>query len=198
MSVQVPQFNAQFRFYEELNDFLPQEKRKQTIYHVFDGRPSVKDPIEVLGVPHTEIDLILANGHSVGFDYHLQNNDRVAVYPVFESFDISPLVKLRGKPLRCSTFVVGAHLRKLAKSLQLLGFDAKYWNDYSDPQIVNIAINERRIVLTRDRRLLYAKAVTHGYGVRSHDPKRQLQEVLERFDLYSQIGRFNDVRDARA
>lgn len=190
MLVQVSEFRAQFRFYEELNDFLPQEKRKQTIEHGFNGRPAVKDPIALLGVPRTEIDLILANGESVDFEYPLRNSDRIAVYPVFESFDISPLVRIRDKPLRSSAFVVGVHLGRLAKSLQLLGFDAKYKNDYSDPKIVNIAIDERRIVLTRDRRLLSAKAITHGYWVRSDDPKRQLREVLERFDLYSQIRSF--------
>ncbi|MBD3345417.1 MAG: hypothetical protein GF401_10185 [Chitinivibrionales bacterium] len=59
-------FIATFRFYEELNDFLPEEKRKRRIYYVFTGKPSVKDAIEAQGVPHTEVDLIVVNGESVG------------------------------------------------------------------------------------------------------------------------------------
>lgn len=77
--------SAEFRFYEELNDFLPPERRKQSFLYTFAGAPAVKDAIKAQGVPHTEVDLILVNGLSVGFDYHLQPGDRVAVYPVFES-----------------------------------------------------------------------------------------------------------------
>ena len=36
--------------------------------------------IESLGVPHAEVDLILVNGESVGFDYIVQDGDRVSVY----------------------------------------------------------------------------------------------------------------------
>ena len=79
---------AEFRFYEELNDFLRPEQRYQTVSYRFDGQPGIKDPIEALGVPHVEVDLIVVNGASVGFDYRLQDGDRVAVYPKFESLDV--------------------------------------------------------------------------------------------------------------
>ena len=92
---------AEFRFYEELNDFLRPEQRYQTVPYRFDGQPGIKDPIEALGVPHVEVDLIVVNGASVGFDYRLQDGDRVAVYPKFESLDVSPIVKLRERPLQC-------------------------------------------------------------------------------------------------
>ena len=81
-----------FRFYAELNDFLPAGRRGREATYRFDGNPSVKDAIEAQGVPHTEVDLILVDGAPVGFDHHLQAGVRVAVYPVFESFDITPLV----------------------------------------------------------------------------------------------------------
>ena len=58
-----------FRFYEELNDFLPKEKRKTRFEHKFTGQTSIKDMIESLGVPHIEVDLILVNGISVNFSY---------------------------------------------------------------------------------------------------------------------------------
>jgi hypothetical protein len=92
--------SAQFRFYEELNDFLPPKQRRQTFSYDFLGKPSVKEIVETIGVPHTEIDLILVNGESVDFCYQMQGGERVAVYPVFESLDISSLVRLRSKPLR--------------------------------------------------------------------------------------------------
>lgn len=182
---------AQFRFYEELNDFLPIEYRKRSIDYRFKGNPAVKDPIEALGVPHTEVDLIIANGVSVGLTYRLQQNDRIAVYPVFESFDISPIVKLRDKPLREPSFVVDVHLGKLSRLLRMLGFNAKYRNDFKDSEIVDISVSESRIILTRDRRLLFAKVITHGYWIRSVQAEAQLQEVLKRFDLFSKIKTFH-------
>ncbi len=181
---------AEFRFYEELNDFLPLSQRKATVQYAFNGHPGIKDPIEVLGVPHTEVDLIVANGASVGFDYQLQPNDRVAVYPVFESFDISPLVKLRDAPLRRTAFVLDVHLGKLARILRLLGLDALYRTDYDDPEIIRIALKEHRIILTRDRRMLYHRTITHGHWLHSTNAEQQAREVLTRFDLAGQVRRF--------
>lgn len=177
---------ASFRFYEELNDFLDPADRGKLVAYRFDGVPAIKDPIETLGVPHSEVDLILVDGASVGFDYRLRNQDRVAVYPVFESFDITSLQRLRANPLRVTRFVVDVNLGKLARRLRMLGFDTVYGNRLEDRQIVDIARRDRRIILTRDRRLLFRKAVTHGYWVRSDDPGTQLMEVVERLDLAAQ------------
>jgi uncharacterized protein with PIN domain len=185
-----PEYTAEFRFYEELNDFLPPGQRKRTVHYRFSGHPGIKDPIEVFGVPHTEVDLIVVNGQPVGFDYQLQAGDRVAVYPVFESLDITPLLRLREKPLRNPRFIMDVNLGKLAKRLRMLGFDCLYRNDYSDAEVVNIAINEQRIVVTRDRRLLYVKHISHGYWVRAVDAESQVDEVLRRFDLYGLIQPF--------
>lgn len=182
--------SASFRFYEELNDFLPSDKRKRTFDYKFNGNPSIKEPIEALGVPHTEVDLILVNGKSVGFGHKLKQGDFVSVYPVFESIDISPIVKLREKPLRNSAFIVDSHLGKLARMLRLIGFDTQYDKDDDDLEIVRKSIQQKQIILTRDRQLLQRKEVTHGYCVRSTDPENQVYEVLERFDLYSQVKAF--------
>jgi uncharacterized protein with PIN domain len=178
---------AHFRFYAELNDFLPQGQRHQTLDYRFGGQPGIKHPIEALGVPHTEVELIVVEGVSVGFDYRLRPGDRVAAYPVFEGFDVSSLVRLRERPLRRTAFVVDVNLGKLARRLRMLGFDALYDNRYQDAEIADIAAAERRIVLTRDRRLLFAKRITHRYWVRSTAPDEQVREVLERCDLWRQI-----------
>ena len=174
---------AHFRFYEELNDFLPREKKKVSFPYHFNGNPSVKDAIEAIGIPHPEVDLIVVNGESVGFDHLIQDGDRVAVYPPFESIDISPIVKLRDKPLRNVAFILDVHLGKLAKILRMLGFDSLYRNDYDDHEIVAISVRDHRIILTCDRGLLKHKVVTHGYCVRSRSPAHQLHEVIRRFDL---------------
>src|SRR3974377_2374338 len=101
------------RFYEELNDFLPLDRRKIAFTQAFRGRLSVKDLVESLGVPHTEIDLILVNGRSVDFSYLVHDGDRIAVYPVFEALDISPVLRLRPKPFRVKRFVADLNLGKL-------------------------------------------------------------------------------------
>ena len=74
---------ACFRFYAELNEFLPNHQQYRLILVEFKGRQSVKHLIESSGIPHTEVDVVLANGQSVDFSYLVQQDDRIAVYPVF-------------------------------------------------------------------------------------------------------------------
>ena len=175
------------RLYAELNDLLPADRRQRAFDVPHNIRRSIKDLIESLGIPHTEIDLILANGRSVGFDYLVRDGDRISVYPVFESLDITPLVRVRPTPLRETRFVLDVHLGKLAAYLRMVGFDTLYRNDYEDEELARISSEERRILLTRDRGLLKRSQVTHGYLVREDSPRRQLVEVLRRFDLFGQI-----------
>ena len=182
---------AWFRFYEELNDFLPAARKKILFSYSFDGNPSVKDAIEALGVPHAEVDLILVNGHSVDFTHRLKNGDSVSVYPVFESFDISPVTHLRDKPLRDTKFIADVHLGKLARNLRLTGFDVCYRPGMGDTEIIGISLSEKRIILTHDRELLKNKLVTHGYYVRSQVPDEQLKEVFIRFQLKSLMKLFS-------
>ncbi|MDT8386333.1 MAG: Mut7-C RNAse domain-containing protein [Thiogranum sp.] len=181
---------AHFRFYEELNDFLPPARRKVEFSVHFSRCPSVKDMIESLGVPHPEIELILVNGQSVDFSYQLRNADRVSVYPVFESLDVTPLIRLREWPLRNPRFVVDCNLGRLARYLRLLGFDCIYRNDFQDADVARIADQQQRIVLTRDRRLLQRKNITHGLFIREVIPRRQVPEVLTRMDLRRLVSPF--------
>jgi uncharacterized protein with PIN domain len=181
---------ATFRFYEELNDFLPRDLRKVDVPFDFHVSPTVKDAIESIGVPHVEVDLVVADGLSVGFDHRLSDRERIAVYPVFESIDISPAVRLRPAPLRTPAFVADVHLRRLARLLRLLGFDTLHSNGYTDLEIVAIAKEGPRIILTRDRQLLKRGDVTRGYWVRSVDPTAQCRETIRRFDLDGQVRPF--------
>jgi uncharacterized protein with PIN domain len=166
-----------------LNDFLAPALRKRTFDYRFNGTPSVKDAIEAIGVPHTEVDLILIDGESVDFARRLTGGERVAVYPVFERLDITTATRLRTRPLRQTRFVLDVHLGKLARYLRLFGFDTSYRNDYDDAAIIGISLAEARIILTRDKGLLKHGAVTHGYWVRATAPRRQLGEIIRVFDL---------------
>jgi len=181
---------ATFRFYAELNDFLTPSQRQVTFTHEFKQNPAIKDIIEALGVPHSEIDLILVNGESKDFTYQLQDQDHVAIYPVFEAMDISPLIHLRAKPLRKIQFILDVHLGKLARYLRLLGFDTFYERHYSDAQIIQYAVENHCIILTRDVGLLKNKKVTHGLWVRATDPNLQIQEIIARLNLSHQMNPF--------
>ncbi|MHB1374437.1 MAG: Mut7-C RNAse domain-containing protein [Thauera sp.] len=174
---------ATFRFHEELNDFLAPQRRG----HAFTARcaraATVKHMIEALGVPHTEVELVLVNGESVGFERLLRDGDRVSVHPRFETFDVAPLLRVRDEPLRVTRFVADAHLGGLARLLRLAGFDTLYDNHYEDARMVAIAEHEGRIVLTRDRELLKRRELTHGCFVHALKPEQQAAELFARLDL---------------
>src|SRR3990172_771031 len=186
---------AEFRFYEELNDFLRPRLRKTAFAIGIDRGRSVKDAIESAGIPHTEVDLIIVDGASVGFGHVLRCGERVAVYPVFERLDIAPLQRLRPAPLRDPRFVLDAHLGKLARHLRLAGFDSLWRNDYADEEIVALALAERRIVLTRDRGLLKRRAVERGHFVHATDAELQLAEVVRVFQLEAMLRPFSRCRE---
>ncbi|WP_041432711.1 Mut7-C RNAse domain-containing protein [Thiobacillus denitrificans] len=174
---------ATFRFYEELNDFLAPDRRKREFTVPCARAATTKHMIEALGVPHTEVELILVNGESAGFDRRLQDGDRVAVYPRFEAMDVSPLLRVRERPLRETRFVADAHLGGLAHMLRMLGFDTLYDNHFHDDAIVAICEHDGRIVLTRDRELLKRRSVTHGCYIHALKSEAQLREVVARLDL---------------
>jgi uncharacterized protein with PIN domain len=172
------------RFYAELNDFLAPERRMVPFPCAFHVSAPVRDLIESLGVPHTEVDLILVNGRSADFSHLVEDGDRISVYPVFESIDIAPVTRLRPRPLRQTRFVLDVHLGRLAAYLRMMGFDSLYRNDYRDEELARLSGGEERILLTRDRELLKRAVVTRGYYVRATSPRQQLAEVLRRFDLF--------------
>lgn len=186
----MPPVTATFRFYEELNDFLAPPLRRREFSCLCARAATTKHMIEALGVPHTEVELILVNGESVGFDRVLEEGDRVAVYPKFEAIDVTPMLRVRPAPLRVVRFVADAHLGGLAHLLRLAGFDTLYDNHYADEAIEALAAAEGRIVLSRDRELLKRRTITHGCYVRALKPQEQLREIVGRLDLVRSIRPF--------
>ena len=172
-----------FRFYEELNDFLTPVRRGHEFVCACSRSATTKHRIEALGVPHTEVELVLVNGESVGFDCLLGNGDRVAVYPKFEALDVAPLLRVREQPLRVTRFIADAHLGGLARLLRMSGFDTLYENQFRDDEIERLSSSEGRIVLTRDRDLLKRRGITHGCYVHAVRSPQQLGEIFSRLDL---------------
>lgn len=175
--------SAEFRFYGALKTLLPEASRSQPIHHEFRGRPSIKDRIETLGVPHTEVAHVLIDGDFASLSRRLVGGERVRVYGADCPPTEQPPRPLNAGPGGQPRFVADVNLGRLARLLRLLGFDTLYSNKYADAEIAAISAAESRILLTRDRRLLMRRMVEYGYFVRSDEPKEQATEVLERFGL---------------
>lgn len=181
---------AQFYFHSTLNDFLSKVRKHTTIAYTFNHSPAVKDAIEAIGIPHTEVEVILVNNRPVQFYYSLQPGDYIEVYPAHEK-QWCEGYSLREGLIQPNRFVLDVHLGKLAKMLRLLGIDASYQTDYSDADIVHIAENENRIVLTRDIGLLKHRAIIWGYWLRSQDAAEQVKEVINYYYLTGEIKPFS-------
>ena len=174
---------ATFRFYGELNDFLPRERRGREIATPCARMATTKHMIEALGVPHTEVELVLVNGEAAGLDLLLEDEDRVAVYPRFTCFDVSGLAPAPALPPGRIRFVADAHLGGLARLLRMAGFDTIYDNGLGNDQVEALAVEEERVVLTRDRELLKRRTIAYGCYVRALKAQAQLLEVFERLGL---------------
>ena len=170
---------AYFLFFGRLKDFLPHEQREQSIVVEFRGRQSIKHLAESLGVPHPEMGPVEINGHEGSLNTITQDGDQAQIYPIPDGYPAEP------------RFLLDNHLGRLAAYLRMLGFDCLYRNDYRDEELADLLQQEERILLSRDRRLLMRKVVTHGYCPRSLHSLEQLSEVVQRFDLAKRVVPFH-------
>ncbi|MEW5827748.1 MAG: Mut7-C RNAse domain-containing protein [Chloroflexota bacterium] len=171
---------ATFLFLDCLNDFLPRDHKDQNIEVAFRGRQSLKHLAESLGVPHPEIGRVEVNGVDGGLSAITRDGDRVILHPLPD-----------GPPFEPPRFLLDCHLGRLTSHLRMLGFDCLYRNDYTDNEIAASLESDRRILLTRDRRLLMRKSVRYGYCLRSLDSRQQLLEVVGRFELAERVTPFH-------
>ena len=181
-------FKVRLCFHGDLHFFLGSKSGDAVIERQLAEKTSIKDIIESCGVPHPEVDLILVNEKTVGFDHTLANDARVEVFPV-ENSGMNDTEK-RLQTIGITRFVADGHLGSLSRNLRLLGFDVVYGQNADDRQLLEVMARENRALLTRDRRLLMHGIVQHGYWPRSQDPDEQTIEVVRRFDLSKLIAPF--------
>jgi hypothetical protein len=172
----------QLRFYEELNDYLPPEKRKRVFAVAFEQDVTVAELLGHAGVPIDKVDLILRNGASVGLSEILQDGDRISIYPVFESLDIGSVQRLREKPLRIPRFIAGRDLGGLVRLLSDHGFDARV-EDAEPNALYRFAEEEDRILLVEGSLPIGVVLPSRICRVVSSEAREQLNEVLARLDL---------------
>ncbi len=181
---------AEVRCYADLKLFLPPARRTEAVHVCFEGPRSVKDLVESLGVPHTEIDLLLVDGAPAAFDRLIEADARVSAYPTFAVLPPPAAASLLRPRLPEKRFVADVHLGKLAKRLRLLGFDCLFDPAWQDPRLAQVSAAQQRILLTRDRRLLMRGRVTHGAFLRSDDPPAQTRYVVWRYGLAAEAHPF--------
>lgn len=176
---------ATFVFHGDLRELLGRGKAGADgrVTYPVTRRTSVKDAIEALGPPHTEVGAIEIDGPAVGFGHLLEPGRRIDVRPVPAPFDVLRPSALRPDPLLRISFLVDANVGRLAGLLRALGFDAVHDQSLGDAALAELAAREGRILLSRDRLLLRRSIVAYGRLVRSHDPETQLREVLRFFGL---------------
>ena len=176
---------ATISFFGSLNDFLPQNRKNSHHWVAFEDGRGVKDLVESLGVPHSEIDVLIVNGTSVNFGFRLNGKSHIEVYPCFTAPQKDSLLHLQPPVPENPSFILDVHLGKLTHLLRMMGFDSLYRNNFRDKEIVEIAHDQNRIILTRDKGILKYRLVSSGYWVRSTDTNIQIKEVTSRFSLCS-------------
>ncbi len=169
---------ATFTYLDELNDFLPPSRKNTSFSLEFEPHQSLKHLIESTGVPHTELGRVTVNGLPVDTSNRLDEGDQVTACPAASALDAEPC------------FILDNHLGQLATYLRMLGFDCLYRNDYQDDELACVSVEDGRVLLTRDRRLLMRKVIRRGYCIHQTDPRLQVAEVLRRFNLTSQVKPF--------
>jgi hypothetical protein len=171
------------RFYEELNDFLPPGKRKRDFEVPLNGKETVQEIIEKLGVPRALVDLLLVNGQSASFDDVVGEGDRISAYPVFERFNIKGVSRVREKPLRQLRFIVDSDLKALAQALESLGLDVGFSEDLDSGQIPQVAKAEHRILLTARGDCPGFHKLDRTLVLKPGSLSEQVQQVIDALDL---------------
>ena len=156
------------------------------LVHVPLGAPRpVREITSSVGIPATEIDLLVVDGTSVGWDHEVVAGQRVAVYPPFSTLPAGVVSQVRTTPPPSLRFAADAHLGGLADRLRALGHDTWHATDVTGDELAERARQEERVLLSRDRIPLMHPDVRHGILLRSTDPQEQLLEVARRFRIHT-------------
>jgi uncharacterized protein len=162
---------ARVRVAEPLRLLLPARHRAGEATVRVDADSTLVHVVESLGIPRTEIGPLTVGGRPATPGTRLRDGDVLDVEPV-----------PRPQRVPDPRFVLDVHLGALARQMRLLGLDTAYRNDADDPELVEQAQRERRILLTQDRGLLRRRALSVGAYVRGTRADDQLVDVLDRFD----------------
>ncbi len=165
------------------------------IQYELSRRASIKDIIEAVGIPHTEIGSIEKGSLQLDFNYIPQPGDHLDIRAIPAGSAATEAGLLRPRPLSACRFIVDINVARLARLLRLAGFDtisvSGAANSVSKRDIAEASGASGRILLSRDKELLKHRAVTFGRLIRSADPKTQLYEIIDFYGLRTEIAPFS-------
>jgi hypothetical protein len=169
-------------FHGELAPLLRRTCRSEAVRYPVARRTSLKDALESLGPPHTEIHDLRCDGEPARFEDLLAPGRRIDVRPAAGPVDVRAEQPLRPAFSRIA-FLVDENVAKLAGLLRLAGLDAAFDPGLDDADLARKAFEEERILLSRDTALLKRSLVVHGRLIRSAGPWDQLAEVLRMYTV---------------
>jgi uncharacterized protein with PIN domain len=92
-------------------------------------------------------------------------------------------------------FVVDINAGKLARWLRLIGYDTVLFTDKDDGQMVKMALDQDRVILTRDSQFMKRRTITSGkikaLLIDGEDSREQLKQVVTAFKLDYQYRPFS-------
>ena len=92
-------------------------------------------------------------------------------------------------------FIVDNNVGKLAKWLRIMGYDALMFTDKDDGKMVKTALNQNRVILTKDTQVMKRRLVTSGKVrailIEGNESKTQLQQVVRTLALDYQFKPFS-------
>jgi len=175
-------------FTSDLRDLLhPALRSIISIKKQLSHNTSVKDLIESLRIPHTEIGCLNVNGFEVDLSYKLINGDDIHASSPALCLDPCRPDLLRPIALKVIRFLVDVNVAKLGTLLRMVGLDCTGAPLLDDAVLAETAVREGRILLTRDRNLLKRKIIMHGHLVRNILPEKQLLEIISLYGLSDKL-----------
>lgn len=177
---------AHIRFHGELIALAARRGRPHAFPYPLTRKASVKDILEALGTPHTEIYRLVINGLESDFAYIPSAGDQVEAFPGTPPVDPGKPTRLRPAPLPCLRFLVDVNVSKLAMLLRLIDYDAAVppkGEKGMGADLAALAETEQRFLLTRDAALLKRNRIMHGRLLRADFPEEQLVEVMRFFGI---------------
>lgn len=177
-------------FHHDLQELLKKNKAGQRVKYALTRRASLKDIIESLGIPHTEVAQIFLKIQELDFCFIPVGGEEIDVFAFSDERSAFSSTLLRPQPTRPLKFMVDVNVQKIARNLRLIGIDTTMVPDLRLVEIGEVAAIQHRILITRNRELLKCNSVIHGNLVRSENHGIQLQELVKRYGLRSQIKAF--------
>jgi uncharacterized protein with PIN domain len=161
-------------------------------------RASIKDIIEALGIPHTEIGRIISGGRDLDFNFTPIGNEYLEFFPFSKETPVTVPTLLRPVPFSKIHFMVDINVLKIARNLRMLGINTTHVPESDLIGIVAKANEEQRILLTRNTDLLKIKSVIFGQLLRSENHLQQMVEVVDRYSLTPLLNPFSRCLNCNA